>query len=308
MSQLECKKAVVVNGSETGAKSNKSMNGKICMVTGATSSIGEVTARELARLGATVIVVGRNAEKCAATTNMIKQQTKNQNVEFLLADLSSQREIRRLAQQFRSRYEHLHVLINNAGAVFTRRKESVDGIEMTFAVNYLGYFLLTNLLLDILQASVPSRIINVSADVEHHKVTKINFDDLQSKKKYRFWHVYMQTKLADWMFTYELAERLKGTQVTVNALHPGVLSSNLGMNNEGILPRIWRVIKPLVGVMMTSPEKGAQTVVYLATSPEMVNVTGEFFMKQEAMKSYRAFLSRDTTGRLWHVSAELTGL
>ena len=118
----------------------------------------------------------------------------------------------------------------------------------------------------------------------------------------------MQTKLADWMFTYELAERLKGTQVTVNALHPGVLSSNLGMNNEGILPRIWRVIKPLVGVMMTSPEKGAQTVVYLATSPEMVNVTGEFFMKQEAMKSYRALLSRDTTGRLWHVSAELTGL
>lgn len=289
-------------------ESDKPMNGKICMVTGATSSIGEVTARELARLGATVIVVGRNPGKSVATVNMIKEQTGNPNVEFMLADLSSQREIRQLAQQFQSRYQHLHVLVNNAGAVFTRRQESADGIEMTFAVNYLGYFLLTNLLLDVLQASAPSRIINVSADVQHHKVTKIDFDDLQRKKKYRFWDVYMQTKLADWMFTYELAQWLKGTSVTANALHPGVLSSNLGMNNGGILLLIWRLIKPLAKVVLTSPEKGAQTMIYLAISPEMEGITGEFFMKQKAIESYKVFINKDSTSRLWQVSAKLTGL
>lgn len=289
-------------------ESDKPMNGKICMVTGATSSIGEVTARELARLGATVIVVGRNPGKSVATVNMIKQQTGNPNVEFMLADLSSQREIRQLAQQFQSRYQHLHVLVNNAGAVFTRRQESADGIEMTFAVNYLGYFLLTNLLLDVLQASAPSRIINVSADVQHHIVTKIDFDDLQRKKKYRFWDVYMQTKLADWMFTYELAQWLKGTSVTANALHPGVLSSNLGMNNGGILLLIWRLIKPLAKVVLTSPEKGAQTMIYLAISPEMEGITGEFFMKQKAIESYKVFINKDSTSRLWQVSAKLTGL
>jgi NAD(P)-dependent dehydrogenase (short-subunit alcohol dehydrogenase family) len=289
-------------------ESDKPMNGKICMVTGATSSIGEVTARELARLGATVIVVGRNPGKSVATVNMIKEQTGNPNVEFMLADLSSQREIRQLAQQFQSRYQHLHVLVNNAGAVFTRRQESADGIEMTFAVNYLGYFLLTNLLLDVLQASAPSRIINVSADVQHHIVTKIDFDDLQRKKKYRFWDVYMQTKLADWMFTYELAQWLKGTSVTANALHPGVLSSNLGMNNGGILLLIWRLIKPLANVVLTSPEKGAQTMIYLAISPEMEGITGEFFMKQKAIESYKVFINKDSTSRLWQVSAKLTGL
>jgi NAD(P)-dependent dehydrogenase (short-subunit alcohol dehydrogenase family) len=289
-------------------ESDKLMSGKICMVTGATSSIGEVTARELARLGATVIVVGRNPGKSAVTVNRIKQQTGNPNVEFVLADLSSQREIRQLAQQFRSRYQYLHVLVNNAGAVFTKRQESVDGIEMTFAINYLGHFLLTNLLLDVLQASAPSRIINVSADVQHHKVTKIDFDDLQRKKKYRFWDVYMQTKLADWMFTYELAQWLKGTSVTANALHPGVLSSNLGMNNKGILILIWRLIKPLVNVVLTSPEKGAQTMIYLAASPEMEGITGEFFMKQKAIESYKVFISKDSTSRLWQVSAKLTGL
>jgi NAD(P)-dependent dehydrogenase (short-subunit alcohol dehydrogenase family) len=289
-------------------ESDKLMDGKICMVTGATSSIGEVTAGELARLGATVIVVGRNPEKSVVTVNRIKQQTGNPNVEFMLADLSSQREIRRLAQQFKSRYQHLHVLVNNAGAVFIRRQESVDGIEMTFAVNYLGYFLLTNLLLDVLQASAPSRIINVSADVQHHKVTKVDFDDLQRKKKYRFWDVYMQTKLSDWMFTYELAEWLKGTSVTVNALHPGVLSSNLGMNNKGILILIWRLIKPLANLVLMSPEKGAQTMIYLATSPEMECITGEFFIKQKAIESYRVFISKDSTSQLWQVSAKLTGL
>lgn len=277
------------------------------MVTGATSSIGEVTARELARLGANVIVVGRNLEKSAATVNMIKQQTCNPNVEFMLADLSSQKEIHQLAQQFKSRYQRLHVLINNAGAVFTSRQESVDGIEMTFAVNHISSFLLTNLLLDILKASAPSRIINVSAH-QHHKEAKIDFDDLQNRKKYKFWKVYMQTKLYTLLFTYELAQRLKGTNITVNALHPGVLSSNLGMNNTGIIRFILRLIKPLFNVILTSPEKGAQTMIYLSTSPEVENITGEFFIEKKAVKSYKAFYDKDTANRLWQVSAELIGL
>lgn len=286
---------------------NRSMDGKICMVTGATSSIGEVTARELARLGATVIVVGRNLEKCVNTVNMIKQQTDNPNVEFMLADLSSQKEIHRLAQQFQSRYQRLHVLVNNAGAVFTKRQESVDGIEMTFAVNHLGSFLLTNLLLDILKASAPSRIINVSADVLEHQ-PKIDFDDLQNRKKYKFWKVYMQTKFANLLFTYELARQLKGTGITVNALHPGVLSSNLGMNNKGIVHFILHLFKPLFNVIFTSPEKGAQTMIYLATSPEVEGITGEFFIEKKAIESYKAFYNKETASRLWQMSDKLTML
>lgn len=286
---------------------NKSMDGKICMVTGATSSIGEVTARELARLGATVIVVGRNPEKSVNTVNMIKQQTGNPNVEFMLADLSSQKEIRRLAQQFQSRHQRLHMLVNNAGAVFTSRQESADGIEMTFAVNHLGGFLLTNLLLNILKASAPSRIINVSAH-QHSKEAKIDFDDLQHRKKYKFWEVYMQTKLANLLFTYELAQRLKGTGITVNALHPGVLSSNMGMNNRGIVRFILHLIKPLSNVILTSPEKGAQTMIYLATSPEVEGITGEFFIEGKIVESYKAFYDKGTAGHLWQVSTELTGL
>ena len=290
------------------SESDKFMSGKICMVTGATSSIGEVTARELARLGATVIVVGRNPEKSAITVNMIKQKTGNPNVEFILADLSSQKEIRSLVQQFRSRYQHLHVLVNNAGAVFTKRQESVDGIEMTFALNHLGYFLLTNLLLDILKASAPSRILNVSTDVLHHKATRINFDDLQSRKKYEFWKLYMETKFANLLFAFELAQRLKGTNVTVNALCPGVLASNLGMNNKGFLILIWRLIKPLAHLFMTSPEKGAQTIIYLASSSDVEGVTGEYFQENRIVESYKALYDEDSSRRLWQVSLDLTGL
>ena len=159
------------------------MKGKICMVTGATSGIGEATARALVQMGATVIVVGRNSEKSAVTVEHIKQQTGNPTVEFMLADLSSQKEIRQLAQQFRSRYQRLHLLVNNAGGLFTARQQSVDGIEMTFALNHLGYFLLTNLLLDTLKASAPARIANVAASA-HRFVRGVNFDDLQGQATY----------------------------------------------------------------------------------------------------------------------------
>jgi len=278
------------------------MNGKICMVTGATSSIGEVTARELAKQGATVIVVGRNPEKCMATVNKIQQQTCNSNVDFILAELSSQKEIRQLAQQFQSRYQRLDVLVNNAGAVYLKRKESIDGIEMTFAVNCLSHFLLTNLLLDTLKASAPARIINVSALL--HKRAKIDFNDLENRKNYRGWNVYMQTKLANLLFTYELSRRLNSTGVTVNALHPGVLASNLGMNNSGIM----RLIKSLVNVLLTSPEKGALTMIYLASSPEVEGITGKYFIKKKATASSKASYDKDAASRLWRISAEMTRL
>jgi len=283
-------------------KLDKPMNGKICMVTGATSSIGEVTARELAKQGATVIVVGRNPEKCMATVNKIQQQTCNSNVDFILAELSSQKEIRQLAQQFQSRYQRLDVLVNNAGAVYLKRKESIDGIEMTFAVNCLSHFLLTNLLLDTLKASAPARIINVSALL--HKRAKIDFNDLENRKNYRGWNVYMQTKLANLLFTYELSRRLNSTGVTVNALHPGVLASNLGMNNSGIM----RLIKSLVNVLLTSPEKGALTMIYLASSPEVEGITGKYFIKKKATASSKASYDKDAASRLWRISAEMTRL
>ncbi len=278
------------------------MSGKICMVTGATSGIGAVTARALAQQGATVIVVGRNPEKAAATVDHIKQQTGNPVVEFMLADLSSQKEIRQLVQQFKSRYHHLHVLVNNAGSIFLARQESVDGIEMTFALNHLGYFLLTNMLLDTLKVSAPSRIINVSALL--HERAKINFDDLQNQKMYIGVQAYPQSKLCNLLFTYELARRLEGTGVTVNALHPGVVATNLGVNNN----RIGRLLRRLINLALISPEEGAQTIIYLATAPNVEAVTGQYFVKQKAVSSSEASYDRAAAKRLWRVSAELTGL
>jgi len=199
--------------------------GKVCLVTGATSGIGLETAKQLARRGATVIVVGRNAEKSAATVARIRQQTGNAAVEFMLADLSSQRDIRELARQFKSRHPQLDVLVNNAGGVWISRHENADGIEMTFAVNHLGYFSLTNRLLDTLTASAPARIVNVSSAL--HWQARLNFDDLHFKRGiYNPLAAYNQSKLANVLFTYELARRLNGTRVTANALHPGGVRTN----------------------------------------------------------------------------------
>ena len=196
---------------------DRPMKGSVCMVTGATSGIGKVTARRLTQLGATVVVVGRSRERSAAAVRQIQQQTGNPSVEFMLADLSSQQDIRQLSEGFKRRYQRLDVLVNNAGAIMFSRQESVDGIEMTLALNHLSYFLLTNLLLEPLQSCEPSRIINVSSSA--HKRAQIDFDDLQSLKRYRGFQAYARSKLGNLMFTYELAKRLEGTGITVNALH-----------------------------------------------------------------------------------------
>ena len=238
-----------------------SMAGKVCLVTGATAGIGLATARSLARQGATVVGVGRNPQKCEKVAAGIRTETGNPAVEFLQADLSAQAEVRRLARAVVDAYPRLDVLVNNVGAFFMSRRLSADGFEMTWAVNYLGVCLLTELLLDTLQASAPSRIVNVSSDM--HRSARLNFDDLQGERKYSGMKAYGQSKLALVMYTYDLARRLAGTGVTVNALHPGFVASSMYDSSGGVV----KLLAPLIKLMAVSPEAGAETSVYLATSP-----------------------------------------
>ena len=283
---------------------SKLMSGRVCMVTGATGGIGKVTAQALAQQGATVIVVGRSRAKTVATVEQITRQTGNPSVEYLLADLSVQDEIRRLAEEFKRRHNRLHVLVNNAGAFFMSRHESADGIEMTFALNHLGYFLLTNLLLDVITASAPARIVNVSSVA--HENAQIDFDDLQGKQKFKGWQAYGQSKLANVLFTYELARRLVGTGVTVNALHPGFVASGFGANNFGFIGRgVKRVMNLVAGI---SPEEGAETSIYLATSPEVEGITAQYYVKKKAVRSSEASYDEEAARRLWEISAEMVGL
>lgn len=281
---------------------DQSMEGKVCLVTGATSGIGAVTAEALAGRGGVVAVVGRSAERAAATVERIRRRTGTTTVEHLLADLSSQQEVRRLAEAFAARHDRLDVLVNNAGAVFTRRRQSPDGLELTFALNHLAYFLLTGLLLDTLRSSAPSRVVNVSSDA--HQGARIDFDDLQAERGYRGFTVYGRSKLANLLFTYELARRLEGTGVTVNALHPGVVATRFATNNG----RVVRLLQPLFRPFMVSPEQGARTVVHLATSPEVEGVTGGYFVKERPSPSSGVSYDTAAAERLWQVSEELTGL
>jgi NAD(P)-dependent dehydrogenase (short-subunit alcohol dehydrogenase family) len=308
------------------ADPDSSMSGKVCLVTGATAGIGEVTARELARRGASVVVVGRSHERCEAVTEAIRHQTDNPAVEFLVADLSSQAEIRRVAHEFLDRHSRLHVLVNNAGAMFAQRRESVDGIEMTLALNHLGYFLLTKLLLDTLKASAPARIVNVSSRAHRH-VKGLDFDDLEARAGAgKFWGYggskfasllftlfapmhhpgfvqYAHTKFANLLFTYELSRRLEGTGVTVNALHPGFVASRF-MAGNGALGWFMRRWASVLGI---SAEEGAKTSVYLAMSPEVESVSGKYFVKQKAVASSEALQDEGAARRLWEVSEKMIG-
>jgi NAD(P)-dependent dehydrogenase (short-subunit alcohol dehydrogenase family) len=278
------------------------MHGKVCLVTGAASGIGAATALALAERGATMVLVDRDAHKCTATVKQIKQQTGNTAVEFMGADLSSQQEIHHLVRRFTRHYQCLDVLVNNAGAIFDERRESVDGIEMTFALNYLGYFLLTNLLLDTLKASAPARIINTSS--RSHARARIRFDDLESRSEYQGLSAYAHSKLAIVLFTYELARRLEGTGVTVNALNPGIVATSFGRNSGGALGFVMRLFRPL----FASPEQGAQTGIYLATSSAVEGVTAQYFSKCKAVPSSPASYDTATASRLWDVSEKYTNL
>ncbi len=278
------------------------MQGKVCLITGGTNGIGKSTAHGLARMGATVVIVGRNAQKTSQVVEEIRAASGNNTVDSLLADLSSRQEVRRLANEFKSKYSHLHVLLNNAGAVFMQRQLSVDGIEMTFALNHLAYFLLTNLLLDKIQASAPARIINVSSGA--HTSGKIEFDNLQGERDYSP-RAYDNSKLANILFTMELARRLEGTGVTVNALHPGFASTGFGKNNPGFLMKIIRAVVPLIA---RSPEKGAETSIYLASSPEVQSITGKYFIDCKVSQPAPQATDMVVARKLWDVSAEMVHL
>jgi NAD(P)-dependent dehydrogenase (short-subunit alcohol dehydrogenase family) len=278
------------------------MQGKVCVVTGATSGIGLVSAQALARQGATLIVVARNAERGAATVSRIRQETGNSAVELMVADLSVQVQVRQLAGEIQQRCARLDVLVNNAGALFARRQLSQDGLEMTFALNHLAYFLLTNLLLDHLKAADSARVVNVSSDAHRH--AELDFSDLQGQHRYTGWRAYARSKLANILFTYELARRLEGTDIATNALHPGFVATNFGRNNRSITAALFRILQ----LAAISPEEGAQTIIYLASSPAVRGVKGQYFVKQQAVRSSQVSYDRAAAERLWQVSAELTRL
>jgi len=283
---------------------NGSMDGKVCLVTGATSGIGKETARALAKMGAHVALVGRDARKGAATMREIRESSGNGKIDLLLADLSSRTSIRGLAQEVHDRYPALHVLVNNAGGVFSKRAVTADGIELTFALNHLSYFMLTNLLLDLLKSSAPARIVNVSSNV--HQGAHIDFDDLQGQRGYRAFRAYSRSKLANVLFTYELARRLGDTAVTSNCLHPGFVASGFGKNNSGPMKVAISLLTrtPLA----IGPEKGAQTSVYLASSPEVEGITGKYFVKCMPKRSTKESYDEEIARRLWDVSARMTGI
>lgn len=280
------------------------MPGKTILVTGATNGIGKAAAEGLAKQGHTVVMVGRSPAKTRATVEEIRQKSGNSAVESLIADLASLADVRRLADEFRQRYARLDVLVNNAGVYQATRQESVDGYEMTFAVNHLAYFLLTNLLLDTLKASAPARVVNVASDA--HSGAKINFDDLQTVKNFgAMGPAYGQSKLANILFTYELARRLEGTGVTANALHPGLVATGFAANNSGATMRLFRAATRIFG---KTPEQGAQTILYLATSPEVEGVSGKYWDKCKAIASSSESYNEVDQKRLWDVSAQMTGL
>jgi retinol dehydrogenase-14 len=281
---------------------NASMNGKVVLITGGTSGIGRATATALAGMGAEVVITGRNRERGEGAVEEIRRESGSDKVSLLLADLAVQAEVRKLAEEFKERHDRLDVLINNAGLVQSKRTETADGIELTLAVNHLAPFLLTNLLLDLLKRSAPSRIITVSSGAE--RIGKINFDDLQSKRRYSGFPVYGMTKLANIVFTFELAERLEGTGVTANCMHPGGVNTNFGMNSRGLSILLFRAFKPF----MRSPKQGADTLVYLAASPEVEGMTGEYLADRKTQTASPAAYDESARKNLWEVSEDLTGL
>ncbi len=282
--------------------SNIDMQGKICIVTGANAGIGYETTRGLAQAGATVVMVCRSAERGTAAQQELIAATGNTQIDLILGDLSIQADVRRVAADFKQKYDRLDVLVNNAGALFMSREETADGIELTWALNHLGYFLLTHELLDLLKASAPARIVNVSSDAQMGGA--LNMDDLEFKKGYSGFKAYSQSKLANVHFTYELARRLEGTNVTANCLHPGFVASNFAKNN-GLLAKISMfVMRPFA----KSKGDGAATSLYLAMSPEVEGVTGRYFANRKEKRSIASSYDEALSRRLWEESERRAGV
>jgi NAD(P)-dependent dehydrogenase (short-subunit alcohol dehydrogenase family) len=281
------------------------LQGKTCLVTGATSGMGAITALELARLGATVIVAGRSADRCAARAEAIRRET-GARVETAVADLESRDQVRRMAGDVASRFDRLDVLVNNAGTRLRERQTTVDGLEKTFAVNYLSHFLLTNLLLDRLRASSSARIVNVASDA--HALGKIELDNLQGERHYTQLDAYARSKLALVMFAYELSRRLRGSPVTANAVHPGIVATNFGDEN-GFWGGWLRVrIRNLTKRSWLTPEEGARNLVHAASSPDLEGVTGRYLDQGRDVPSSPESYDEAVARRLWEASSALCAL
>ena len=273
------------------------MRGKTVVITGATSGIGEVAAIELAGQGARIVFTARDKERAHATLEKLRRVNPASGHVVHLADLSLLSEMRRAAEEIREE-PVIDVLINNAGALFNSRIETQDGLEKSFALNHMSYFVLTNLLLSRLKAG--ARIVNTASDA--HRRAKLDFDDLQSKKSYSGFAVYSKSKLCNILFTRELARRIAGTGVTANALHPGFVATRFGDQSGGVLSALVRVAKPIGGI---SPEEGAKTIIYLASSPEVARTSGEYFVKCAGATPSAEARNDNDAKRLWDVSTEL---
>ena len=278
------------------------MTGKTVLITGGTGGIGRAAAIALASMGARVGITGRDRVRAEDAAGAIARESGNPAVDVFVADMSSQAEVRQLAGEVLSVYPRLEVLLNNVGGFWAHRHLTADGLEHTFALNHLAPFLLTNLLLERLMASAPARVVTVSSGAQ--AIGRIDFDDLMGELKYSGQRAYNQSKLANVMFTYDLARRLEGTAVTANALHPGVTRTGFSAEDPA------RALAPLVALLrpfMRSPERGAETAVYLASSPEVEGVSGRYFADRKAKKSNKSSYDTAITARLWQVSEDLVG-
>ena len=281
----------------------KPMTGKTVLITGGTGGIGKAAAIDLASMGARVGITGRDRARAERAARAIEAESGNPAVDVFVADLSSQEEVRRMAGEVLAAYPRLDVLVNNVGGFWAHRHTTVDGLEHTFALNHLAPFLLTSLLLERLAASAPARVVTVSSGAQ--SMGKIDFDDLMGEQDYSGQRAYNQSKLANVMFTYELARRLEGTGVTATALHPGM--TNTAFSAEDPSPSMAPIVFA-VRPFMKSPKRGAETAVYLASSPEVEGVTGRYFANRKVRRSHDASYDAMTTGRLWQISADLVGL
>jgi NAD(P)-dependent dehydrogenase (short-subunit alcohol dehydrogenase family) len=278
------------------------MDGKVCLITGATNGIGLEAAKALASQGSTVVLVGRDPGRIESSLAQVRQAAPDAKVESLQADFTSLQDVRALAQAFKARHSRLDVLLNNAGLVLHERQVTKDGFEATLGINHLAPFVLTHELLDVLKASGPARVVNVSSDA--HRYGKLDFSDLQSERGYKMMRVYGSSKLANILFTQALARRLKGTQVTTNSLHPGVVRTGFGHNTQGLMNFAVKAF----GMFFLSAEQGARTLVYLSSSPEVEGVSGQYFYKCRPKVPSRAARDEQLAERLWQVSEELTGV
>ena len=285
------------------------MKDKRVLITGATNGIGKSAALELAKMGAEVVIVGRSESKTRRVLDELKQASGSDRLDMLVADLSSIEQIRRVADEFRARYDRLDVLLNNAGAIFPTYQESVDGLEMTFALNHISYFLLTHLLLDNLketaQAQGAARIVNVSSNAHTGARHGLRLGRPGDASAFSLFGAYGESKLANILFTYELARRLEGTGVSVNAVHPGFVATGFGGNMKGLMGFIIRILQRLIA---KTPQQGAETLVYLASSPDIKGVSGKYWQDKKQVSSSKISYDQEQQERLWEFSAKITDI